>query len=630
VVMMSNATEQKALWEVRKAGLNIMMSMRGNGKPVSFIEDCAVPLEHLSDYTSALTEVFAKHGTRGTWYAHASVGTLHVRPVLDMRAGDATKMRAIAEEAGALVRRYKGAFSGEHGDGLVRSEWVAWQYGPKLMGAFEQMKALFDPTNRMNPGKIVRAPKMDDESLMRFPQGYAAQPIQPALEWQAWNVTSNAVTGIASAAGTGSDASLGLASAVEMCNNNGHCRKFDAGTMCPSYRVTRQEKDLTRGRANTLRFALSGQLENGLTSEAVTDAMALCVSCKGCKRDCPTGVDMAKMKIEVLAAQRTAGGQDWQTRLRQAAVSQLPRYAPFLGSNFLTRGMVNNPLSQWLGAKVLGYAGKGQGRSMPRFAAPLKFATNVPASSVGTVILLADTFNSAFEPANLTAASRVLQAAGYTVHVTNVGALKSAEPLCCGRTHLAVGDVAAAKAAASAMIAAVLPLIAQGATLVGLEPSCLLTAHDEWQVMGLGESTKTVADNALLFESFLVREQKAGRLKLELKPLAHSQAMLHGHCHQKAFDVVGDVQTVLGWIPQLKTSLIESSCCGMAGAFGYDSATIATSKAMGELSLLPAVRAAAADALIVADGTSCRHQIHDFADREALHVAQVLAMGLAV
>jgi Fe-S oxidoreductase len=634
--MMSNATEQKALWEVRKAGLNIMMSMRGNGKPVSFIEDCAVPLEHLSDYTSALTDVFAKHGTRGTWYAHASVGTLHVRPILDMRAGDAAKMRAIAEEAGALVRRYKGAFSGEHGDGLVRSEWVAWQYGPKLVKAFEQMKALFDPTNRMNPGKIVRAPKMDDESLMRFPPSYAAQALQPALDWQAWNVTSNAVTGIATAAGTGSDASLGLASAVEMCNNNGHCRKFDAGTMCPSYRVTKQEKDLTRGRANTLRFALTGQLEGGLTSEAVADAMALCVSCKGCKRDCPTGVDMAKMKIEVLAAQKAAGGQSWQTRLRQLAVAQLPRYAPWLGSNALLRGLVNNPLSQWLGASLLGYAGKGQGRSMPKFNQP--FVSTVRpepveglVSSTKVVVLLADTFNNAFEPANLAAARTVLQAAGYAVHVTNVGALKTNEPLCCGRTHLAVGDVAAAKRAASAMIAAVLPLIEQGATLVGLEPSCLLTAHDEWQVMGLGESAKKVADHALLFESFLVREQKAGRLnlaQLDLQPLTSSQAMLHGHCHQKAFDVVSDVQTVLSWVPQLKTSLIESSCCGMAGAFGYEAQNLATSKAMGELSLLPAVRAAAKDAIIVADGTSCRHQIHDFADRQALHVAQVLAMAL--
>jgi FAD/FMN-containing dehydrogenase/Fe-S oxidoreductase len=652
VVMMSNAAEQKALWEVRKAGLNIMMSMRGNGKPVSFIEDCAVPLEHLSDYTSALTDVFAKHGTRGTWYAHASVGTLHVRPVLDMRAGDASKMRAIAEEAGALVRRYKGAFSGEHGDGLVRSEWVAWQFGPKLMGAFEQMKALFDPSNRMNPGKIVRAPKMDDESLMRFPPSYAAQALQPALDWQAWNVTSDALTGIATAAGKGSDASQGLASAVEMCNNNGHCRKFDAGTMCPSYRVTRQEKDVTRGRANTLRFALTGQMEGGLTSDAVSQAMALCVSCKGCKRDCPTGVDMAKMKIEVLAAHKAAGGQGWQTRLRNYAVSQLPRYAPWLGSIFLMRGFVNNPLSQSLAAKVLGYAGKGQGRSLPMFQAPYtaskkpfvlslaKHQVNQPSPSTSsgrtelkgvqskTVILLADTFNNVFEPANLAAAHRVLQAAGYSVHVTNVGALKTNESLCCGRTHLAVGDVAAAKAAASAMIAAVLPLIEQGATLVGLEPSCLLTAHDEWQVMGLGESAKKVTDNALLFESFLVREKNAGRFNLELKPLPHRKALLHGHCHQKAFDAVSDVQTVLGWIPQLKTDLIESSCCGMAGAFGYDRATIETSKAMGELSLLPAVRAAASDALIVADGTSCRHQIHDFADREALHVAQVLVMSM--
>jgi Fe-S oxidoreductase len=279
----------------------------------------------------------------------------------------------------------------------------------------------------------------------------------------------------------------------------------------------------------------------------------------------------------------------------------LPHYAPWLGRNFLTRGFVNNPLSQRLAAKVLGYAVKRQGRSLPKFNQ--SFVSTVRpepveglVNSTKVVVLLADTFNNAFEPANLTAAYKVLQAAGYSVHVTNVGALKTHESLCCGRTQLAVGDVAAAKTAASAMIAAVLPLIEQGATLVGLEPSCLLTAHDEWQVMGLGEGAKKVADNALLFESFLVREKNAGRFNLGLKALPHSQAMLHGHCHQKAFDAVSDVQTVLDWIPQLNTRLIESSCCGMAGAFGYDNATIETSQAMGELSLLPAVRAAAADA----------------------------------
>ncbi|HCJ28706.1 MAG TPA: FAD-binding oxidoreductase, partial [Pseudomonas sp.] len=253
VVKMTEAAEQTALWNVRKAGLNIMMSMKGDGKPVSFIEDCAVPLEHLAEYTAKLTEVFHKHGTEGTWYAHASVGTLHVRPILDMRRDGAQKMRAIAEEASALVRAYKGAFSGEHGDGLCRGEWVAWQFGPQLNAAFKEVKQLFDPENLLNPGKIVDTPRMDDHSYFRFPKTYQPIPVTPVLDWSDWNVLRNPLTGEQSAPGSGADPTGGLIGAVEMCNNNGHCRKFDAGTMCPSYRATRNEQHLTRGRANTLR-----------------------------------------------------------------------------------------------------------------------------------------------------------------------------------------------------------------------------------------------------------------------------------------------------------------------------------------------------------------------------------------
>ncbi len=258
VVPMTDAAAQKALWEVRKAGLNIMMSMKGDGKPVSFIEDCAVPLPHLADYVDRLTQVFAKHGTRGTWYAHASVGTLHVRPILDMRRDGAAKMRAIAEEASAMVREYKGAFSGEHGDGLVRSEWVEWQFGPRLTRALEEIKDLFDPTGLMNPGKIVRATRMDDATLFRFAPGYRTLPLETALDWSAWDVRNDPAADTLTAPGTGGDPAHGFAKAVEMCNNNGHCRKFDAGTMCPSYRATRDEQHVTRGRANTLRLALSG------------------------------------------------------------------------------------------------------------------------------------------------------------------------------------------------------------------------------------------------------------------------------------------------------------------------------------------------------------------------------------
>ncbi len=328
VVPVSDAAAQKSLWEVRKAGLNIMMSLKGDGKPVSFIEDCAVPLRHLAAYTDQLTEVFARHGTRGTWYAHASVGTLHVRPILDLRAagadGGAAKMRAIAEEASALVRRFNGAFSGEHGDGLVRSEWVAWQFGERLTRAFEEVKDLFDPENRMNPGKIVRATRMDDQRLFRYKPGYAVIPIATALDWSEWDVTRDPVTEAIGAPGSGADPAGGFAKAVEMCNNNGHCRKFDADTMCPSFRVTRSERDLTRGRANTLRLAVSGQLgPEGLQSDAVAEALALCVGCKGCRRECPTGVDMARMKIEVAHQRARRDGQS----LRQRLIADLPRHA---------------------------------------------------------------------------------------------------------------------------------------------------------------------------------------------------------------------------------------------------------------------------------------------------------------
>ncbi|MBE0546279.1 MAG: FAD-binding oxidoreductase [Rubrivivax sp.] len=328
VVEMPDEAAQKALWEVRKAGLNIMMSLKGDGKPVSFIEDCAVPLAHLADYTDALTEVFARHGTRGTWYAHASVGTLHVRPILDLRQGGpnggAAKMRAIAEEAAALVRRYKGAYSGEHGDGLSRGEWIRWQFGPGLDDALRAIKQHLDPGRLLNPGKIIDPPKMDDASLLRYPPGYRTIPLKPAFDWSAWNVQNDPVTERTTAPGSGGDNTGGLAKAVEMCNNNGHCRKFDAGTMCPSYRVTRDEQHLTRGRANTLRLALSGQLEGGFASDAVQDALDLCVGCKGCKRDCPTGVDMALMKLE-FKAQRTA---ERGLSLKDRLIARLPDLAP--------------------------------------------------------------------------------------------------------------------------------------------------------------------------------------------------------------------------------------------------------------------------------------------------------------
>src|SRR3982751_5265145 len=299
---------QAAIADLRTSGLNIMMSMKEQGKPISFVEDCAVPLVNLAEYTTRLTDIFEKHGTRGTWYAHASVGCLHVRPILNLRQDkDVKAMRAIAEEAFAMVRAYKGSHSGEHGDGIVRSEFHEPMFGGRLMRAFEQVKDRFDPHDALNPGKIVRAPRMDDRSLFRFSPNYRVDDRKMALDWSAYP----------GAAG-------GFQGAVEMCHNNGACRKLQGGVMCPSYMATRNERDVTRGRANTLRLAISGQLgPDALASDGVMEALKLCVSCKGCRRECPTGVDMAKMKIEVLAARAEKYGLSVRDRL----VAYLPRYA---------------------------------------------------------------------------------------------------------------------------------------------------------------------------------------------------------------------------------------------------------------------------------------------------------------
>jgi len=615
---------------VRKAGLNIMMSLKGDGKPVSFIEDCAVPLENLAEYTDALTQVFRKYGSKGTWYAHASVGTLHVRPILDMRRDGAAKMRAIAEEASALVRHYKGAYSGEHGDGLCRGEWVQWQFGPKINEAFAQIKNHLDPLNLLSPNRIINPPKMDDTRLMRFPPGYKVIPIQTALDWSAWNVQNDPVTEQTSAPGTGGDAAQGFAKAVEMCNNNGHCRKFDAGTMCPSYRVTRDEKHLTRGRANTLRLAVSGQLgADAFTSDAVKDALDLCVSCKGCKRDCPTGVDMAKMKVEFLHHYKAKHGYTLKDKL----VAHLPDYAPWasrLAPLLNLRDKI--PGLATLSEKLMGLSAR---RTLPQWktqtffnSAPSSASREEVLAASKPVVLFVDTFNGYFESGNAVSALKVLQAGGYTAHVATKK-IADGKNLCCGRTYLASGMVDEAKVKARELVDALLPFAEKGIAIVGLEPSCLLTLRDEMLVMGLGEAAQTISQHALLFEEFLAREAAAGKLealKAALKP-ATQAILLHGHCHQKAFGAGSPIITVLKLIPRAQPELIESSCCGMAGSFGYEASHYEVSMQMAELSLLPALRKQP-NAIVVADGTSCRHQIKDGAQREAMHVAVLLARQL--
>src|ERR1700744_2953236 len=300
VVDVVEPATQTAISDFRTSGLNVMMSMKQEGKPVSFVEDCAVPLPHLADYTERLNAIFAKHGTSGTMYAHASEGCLHVRPVLNLRLEkDVHAMRAIAEENFAMVREYKGSHSGEHGEGIVRSEFHDSMFGPRIVADFKEVKHRFDPANVLNPGKIVDAPRMDDRSLFRYPPDYRIGELKTALDWSAYP-------------GAGG----GFQGAGELCNNNGACRQLEGGVMCPSYRATRNEKDVTRGRANTLRLAISGQLgPDALASDEMMDTMKLCVSCKACRHECPTGVDMAKMKIEVLAARAASHGLSLRDRL---------------------------------------------------------------------------------------------------------------------------------------------------------------------------------------------------------------------------------------------------------------------------------------------------------------------------
>jgi len=631
VVEMTDEAAQKNLWEVRKAGLNIMMSLKGDGKPVSFIEDCAVPLEYLAEYTDALTEVFARHGTRGTWYAHASVGTLHVRPILDMRRDGAGKMRSIAEEASVLVRKFKGAFSGEHGDGLCRGEWIEWQFGPHINDAFRSIKDVLDPNGLFNPGKIVDPPKMDDSALFRFPPPQAPAPYRtialvPALDWSAWDVQNDPRTEAISAPGTGDDSTGGFAKAVEMCNNNGHCRKFDAGTMCPSFRATRDEQHVTRGRANTLRLALSGQLgTDAFTSEAVKEALDLCVSCKGCKRECPTGVDMARMKIEFLAHYTKRHGHSLKDRL----IARLPDYAHTVSRvAWLANARNWIPGAALLGERLLGLAAK---RKLPTWRSDTfwrardenDFASagaTLAAAQAGekVAVLFVDTFNGVFESENALAAARVLKAAGYTLHTLDKGGGHH----CCGRTFLASGRVDEARDRVGALIDALLPFAQAGIAIVGLEPSCLLTLRDEALALGLGDKAIAVSKQALLFEEFIAREAKAGRFDVAFTPV-EAPMLVHGHCHQKAFAAVAPILDVLRLVPGAKPALIETSCCGMSGSFGYEARHHAVSMAMAEASLLPAIRNAP-DAIVVADGTSCRQQIAHGTKREALHVARVL------
>ncbi len=602
VVEVEDPSFQRAIFDVRKQGLNIMMSMKEERKPISFVEDCAVELKDLAEYTTRLTDIFSKHNTTGTWYAHASVGCLHVRPVLNLRLDkDIKAMRSIVEEAMEMVKAYKGSHSGEHGDGLVRSEFHEAMFGADLVNSFLDVKGCFDPDNLLNPGKIVNPTRMDDRSLFRYGPEYRVEEMETVFDWSQYP-----------------GAGRGFQGAVEMCNNNGACRKMLDGAMCPSFRVTRNERDSTRGRANSLRLAISGQLgPNALGSDGMAETLKLCVSCKACRRECPTGVDMAKMKIEATAAHKKQKGFSLHDQL----LASMPRYAPIL-SRLCWLANLRSDVS-FIARISERFDGFTSRRPLPRWRSDFYAAEPATGPVDGKeVILFGDTFNTYFESENLEDARELLSRCGYRV-LSPMAAYGGKRPVCCGRTYLTAGKISEARREAQRLLDTFFPYTSRGVLIVGLEPSCLLCLRDEIPALIPGEKADSVAGRSLLLEEFWVAE----KLSPELKAPAR-RVLVHGHCHQKAFEAVKPIETVLRTIPGLEVEMIDSSCCGMAGVFGYVSETYEVSMQMGEQSLFPAVREAAPDTMIVADGSSCRHQIQHGTGRRAVHVSRVLRQAL--
>ena len=593
----SNLDEQKEVFEIRKAGLNILMSMKGDKKPVAFIEDCAVSLNHLADYTARLKEIFKKYNTSGMFYAHASVGTLHIRPVLNMKSDEDIKnMRSISEETFEMVKDYKGSHSGEHGDGIVRSEFHEMMFGKEITNAFEEIKDAFDSKNLLNPGKIVRPLKSNDRSLMRYKSGYQTQNISTNYDWSNWGQFSDA---------------------VEMCNNNGACRKLDSGVMCPSYRVTKEEKDLVRGRANTLRLALSNQLPEGsFVSKEMYETMELCVSCKACQRECPMSVDMAKMKSEFLSHYY----KKFNMPIKDIITSNMPRLIWLLK---IIAPIFNKVKNFPLIANIVKKFGFAVEREMPEVQnqSSLREIYNGQSYSEKKVILFADTFNINFENQNLIYSIKVLNKFGYQVIIPSFSKDKLNRPLCCGRTYISYGQLDKASEELNRFNNYIIENNYFNLPIVGIEPSCLLTFSDEYQKLKNIKNKEKIKNKFYLLEEFILNEIRNDN-KVNINKF-NQNVLIHGHCHQKSQDRMKGLKNLLSEL-NIKNKMIESSCCGMAGSFGYDSKNYEVSKKMANLSLIPAINNSDEKDFIIANGTSCRHQISDLSKKKGKHVSELL------
>jgi Fe-S oxidoreductase/FAD/FMN-containing dehydrogenase len=584
--------EVKAIWGVRKAGLGLLLGMKGDKKPIAFVEDTAVAPAKLPEFIRRFREVVSRHGTIAGYYGHCSVGCMHIRPLINLKEeSEKAKMVSIANEISDLVLEFNGAMSGEHGDGLARSHFNAKLFGPALYDAFRQIKRAFDPKNLMNPGKIVDAPAMT-ESLKISPRYKPWEP-RTTLDF----------------AGQG-----GFARAVEMCSGMAECRKKLDGTMCPSYMGTLDEEHSTRGRANALRNAISGRApQEEFTGKRLYDVMDLCLECKACKAECPSNVDMAKLKYEFLDHYHRANGLPLRNRVF-GAIATLNRIGSSLAP--VSNWVVNSGLNRWLMEVV---AGIDRRRPLPQFAGETfegwfrKHKTEGDGSK-GEVVLFHDTFNNFNTPHVAIAATRFLERSGYRVVLV--------DKKCCGRPMISKGMLNQAKENAAWNVDKLAPYAEKGTAIVGLEPSCLLTLRDEYPEFIRTHAASKVAEKSFLFEEFVMREQKEGRIALQ--PNGNGKkALLHGHCHQKA--LVGTAPT----IAMLKAagyeiSEVDSGCCGMAGSFGFEKEHYDLSTKIANRRLVPAVTASGADVEIVASGISCRQQIDHLAQRQAKHPAELL------
>jgi FAD/FMN-containing dehydrogenase/Fe-S oxidoreductase len=587
--------EQLAAWALRQAatGLLYRTTPTRDIKPQEFVEDTGIPPERLGAYTRRFEDIVRRHGTTTGFFGHAGQGCLHIRVDLNLKLGeDVRRMQAIAEDIAELVVEFGGSLSGEHGDGLSRSEFLPIMFGPEIVELHRAVKRVFDPANRMNPGGKIVPPYERMSRNLRFGEEYAVDPLSDTF----YDYSADG----------------GWDKAVEKCNGMAVCRKLDSGTMCPSYMVLLEEEHATRGRANALREALRGNLP-GMKSEEVLDALDLCLECKACKTECPVGVDMARYKSEYLAQHyrargRTPAAAHFFGRIHQAARagSRAPRLAN---------------LSARLGGRIIKRLSHVDPRRKLPVVARRPFRTwfqqraSPAADGRPTVILLDDTFHNFFQPEPLQAAVTVLEGAGYRVELP-------ARQVCCGRPMISKGLLAEVRAYHRELIDTLAPPLEAGSPLVGLEPSCILTFRDELPDLARDPRTATLQESSYTLEEFLntLPDYRPGSLQ--------RRAIVHGHCHQKALTGMAPTTDLLARVDGLDFTLLDSGCCGMAGSFGYERGHYEVSRACGERVLFPAVRGAGSEDLVVAAGYSCRTQIADFCDgRRALHPAELLAMA---